>query len=376
MVLMKFLFWLFVFLSIYSYAIYPVVIYVWSKLARRQWKQGQATPSVSIIISVYNEEDVIAAKIRNALALDYPDDLLEIIVSSDGSTDGTNDIVAAVEDPRVVLHSFERLGKTACLNKVVPMAKGQIVLFTDANAMFPSDTVRKMVRHFADDRVGLVTGGTRYFSADGDKKDVTGLYAGLESWTKHCESLIDACVGADGAIFAVRKDLFVPLKGNDINDFIIPLNVIEQGFRVILDREANCHEPAAAEEQKAFRRQVRITNRTMWAIMRNLQFCNPKRFGVFAFFLISHKLLRFGVPVFLMVSGAINLILAGEHGIYLLTLLGYIAFPVLGLLSYKQIIHHKIGDICKFFLLTIAAQLMGMLRMMVGIEDKIWTPER
>jgi len=372
---MKLLFWFFVFLSVYSYAVYPLVIIVWSKLAQRRWKRDDGTPFVSIIISVYNEEQVIARKIENALALDYPAERMEIIISSDGSTDGTNDIVTAVQDPRVVLQRFERLGKTACLNKVVPTAKGEIVLFTDANAMFPADVLRKMIRNFGDAQVGLVTGGTRYFAAGGEK-EVTGVYAKLERWTKHYESLIDSCVGADGAIFAVRKNLFVPLKGNDINDFIIPLNVIEQGSRVILDADANCREPEAEGEKKAYRRQVRITNRTMWAIIRNLRFCNPKRFGVFSVFLISHKVLRFGVPFFLLISCAINFKLAGELGVYLITLLGYIAFPVLGLLSYKKVIDHKVGNICKIFLITVAAQMVGILRMMVGIEDKIWTPER
>jgi cellulose synthase/poly-beta-1,6-N-acetylglucosamine synthase-like glycosyltransferase len=370
----KFSFWLFALLSIYSYAIYPIVVYVWSVISHRTWRQADITPTLSLIISVYNEENVIAAKVRNALELDYPPDSLEIIVSSDGSTDGTHAIVAGIHDARVVLHRFDRLGKTACLNKVVPIAKGDIVLFTDANAMFPRDTLRKIVRNFSDPRVGLVTGGTRYFSADG-RKEVTGLYAKLESWTKFHESRIASCVGADGAIFAIRRGLFVPLKGNDINDFIIPLNVLEKGYRVVLDADANCSEPAD-DEKKAFRRQVRITNRTMWAIVRNLRFADPRRYGTFAFFLISHKILRFGVPLFFCAAGILNLFLVGAHAVYGVTLAAGLLFLGLGLLSYAGVIQSKPGRICEFLLITISAQMIGLLRVLAGIEDKIWTPQR
>jgi cellulose synthase/poly-beta-1,6-N-acetylglucosamine synthase-like glycosyltransferase len=371
---MEFLFWLFAFLTVYSYGVYPIVLYVWSVIRHRSWKQADIIPTVSLIISVYNEEEVIATKLRNALELEYPVDKLEIIVSSDGSNDGTDAIVAAFHDPRVVLHRFERLGKSACLNKVVPTAKGDIVLFTDANAMFPPDTLRRIVRNFGDPLVGLVTGGTRYYSTDG-QKEVTGLYARLERWTKIHESRIASCVGADGAIFAIRRELFEPLKGNDINDFIIPLVVIDKGLRAIQESQANCRE-AADDEKKAFRRQVRITNRTVWAIVRNLRFADPRRYGIFAFFLISHKILRFGVPVFFCAAGILNLFLAGAHAVYDITLAAGLLFLGVGLLSYAGLIQSKPGQICKLFLITFTAQMFGLLRMLAGIEDKIWTPQR
>lgn len=372
---MESLFWLFAFLSVYSYAIYPLIVFIWSKFGRRSWIQSDMTPSVSIIVSVYNEEAVIAEKIENALALDYAPENLEIIVSSDGSTDRTHQIVKSFDDPRVKLQAFPRMGKTACLNRVVPEAGGSIVLFTDANALFPADTLRKLVRNFSDERIGLVTGGTRYFSPDG-QREVTGLYARLERWTKRHESLVAACVGADGAIFAIRRQLFVALQGNDINDFIIPLNVIERGFRVVLDEDVNCREPASDDETQAFRRQVRITNRTMWAIVRNLRFVNPQRYGVFAYFLISHKLLRFGVPFFFAAAILINLALLGAGPVYVVAFLAFGTFIALGLLNHFGKVDYKIAAICKFFLITIAAQMLGVLRMLVGIEDKIWTPQR
>ena len=132
-------FFILLLLTIYSYALYPPILWFLQRIAYRPWKVSANTPSVSIVISVYNEERVIREKVKNALALEYPAELLEVIVSSDGSTDRTHDIVNEFKDPRVVLKCFGRLGKTECLNRVVPQAKGDIVLFTDANAIFPTD---------------------------------------------------------------------------------------------------------------------------------------------------------------------------------------------------------------------------------------------
>ena len=280
---MEIVFILLLVFSIYSYALYPPILWGLQKIVCRPWRKGDQAFSVSLIISVYNEESVIRAKIENALELDYPQELLEIIVSSDGSTDGTHDIVAQFKDPRVVLKSFERLGKTECLNRVVPVARGDIILFTDANSMFPKNLLNNLSRNFIDPDVGLVTGWTRYVKVGGGE-EVTGIYSKLEKITKHWESMVSSCVGADGAVFAIRKELYKPLAADDINDFIIPLNVVRQEKRVVLDPEVFCHEEATDSDQKAFRRQVRITTRTLWAIRRNLTFLNFKTHGFFAFF--------------------------------------------------------------------------------------------
>ena len=160
---MEVTFWVLLFLTIYSYAVYPLILYGVSRVLHRNWHQQNIEPSVSVIISVYNEEAVIREKLSNALALDYPGELLEIVVSSDGSTDRTNEIVSEISDPRLVLKAFtDRLGKTACLNRVVPEARGEIVIFTDANSIFPQDLVRSVVGNFADKDIGLVTGWTKY----------------------------------------------------------------------------------------------------------------------------------------------------------------------------------------------------------------------
>ena len=173
---MAIVFFIFLLLSVYSYAFFPLLLWILKGVLARPWKQGPAIYSVSIIISVHNEEKVIQAKIENALALDYPGDLLEIIVSSDGSTDNTHEIASRFKDSGVIVKTFDRLGKTECLNRTIGHAKGEIILFTDANSIFPPDLLKNIAGNFVDPDIGLVTGWTKYLKADGGQ-DVTGIYA-------------------------------------------------------------------------------------------------------------------------------------------------------------------------------------------------------
>jgi cellulose synthase/poly-beta-1,6-N-acetylglucosamine synthase-like glycosyltransferase len=297
-------------------------------------------------------------------------------VSSDGSTDRTNDIVSGIEDSRLVLRAFsERSGKTACLNRVVPHAKGDVVLFTDANSMLPSDLLVKLIRNFASPDVGVVTGWTKYRSHEGED-ETTGVYSKLEMWTKHAESLISSCVGADGAIFAIRKPLYRPLEEHDINDFVIPLHVIRQGKRMVMDPEVFCYEEPSEEAGKEYRRQVRITTRTLGAISRNLEFMHPLRFGSFSLFLVSHKIVRFLVPFFLIGTFVTNLFLLNKSIFYIVTLSGQIVILLMGLFSIIGIYNGRLASVIKFFLITVSAQFVGWFRMLLGTSDTIWTPQR
>lgn len=373
---MELLFFIALLLTLYPYAIYPLLVIAWSKQSGRTWGKEHITPPVSVIISVYNEEEVIREKIENALSLDYPTDLFEVIVVSDGSTDRTNQIVTSIIDHRLVLRTYpERNGKTACLNQVVPDAKGDILIFTDANSMFPSDAILKLARNFFDDRIGLVTGWTKYRKAGGEE-ETTGLYARLEKVTKYGESLISSCVGADGAVFAMRKELYRPLKDYDINDFVIPLNVIGQGKRVVLDPEVYCVEKPSEGEVKEFRRQVRITNRTIGAIWRNVGFLNPVAHGTFSFFLFSHKIIRFLVPFFFLGTFCSGLFLSGESTIYAGFAIVQAFFIVIGIFGIYEYLHGRFVQLCSFILLTIYAQLVGWMRWATGKSDVIWKPER
>jgi len=346
------------------------------KISYSPWKQGEYTPKVTIIISAYNEEKDIEEKVNNSLQLDYPLHKLEVIVSSDGSTDQTNNIVAGIHDERLILKKFEgRLGKTACLNKVIPEAKGEIIVFTDANSMFAPEMLKLLVKNFHDFQIGAVSGWTKYFSPESGE-ETTSLYALLEKKTKLDESAVSSCVGADGAIFAIRKELYIPLGANDINDFIIPLNVVRKGKRVILDKDIYCVEETTKGTQNIFKRQVRITTRTAWAIRRNIELLNIFKFKSFSLFLLSHKVIRLLTPFILLFTLILNLMILKLSTFYLITLSGQALFWLLGLIGLLGVTRVRLISICKFFIITFAAQLIGCLRMMAGIEDIMWTPKR
>ena len=370
------IFFILLLLCLYPYLLFPMVVLAWAQTAGRGLRPGAGQPRFSIIISVYNEEKVIREKIANTLQLNYPEELLEILVVSDGSTDGTNAIVRSFGNSRVNLAAFtERQGKTACLNLSVPDARGDIVLFTDANSMFPRDLLEKMAAAFADPDIGLVTGWTKYRKPGGTGETV-GLYARLEMMTKKAESAISSCVGADGAVFAMRKDLYQPLEERDINDFVIPLQVIAQGRRVVLDPAVYCIEQPGDSEAKEYRRQVRITNRTLGAIGRNLQFLNPTRYGSFSFFLISHKVIRFLIPFTFLGVLVTALLLSATSFLYGGFAVAQLFFVGIGIAGLFGLLTGRLPQLCSFFLLTITAQLVGWLRWISGKADVMWKPAR
>lgn len=325
---MSTLFYVLLALSIYSYVIYPLLLILLKPFFDLEIRRGDETCSVTIIISAHNEAEIIGKKIENSLALEYPDSELEIIVVSDGSTDGTDEIVSQFAGRNVVLISSEiRRGKTAGLNSALTMANGEIVIFTDADSMFPLDTVKKFSEFFNDNSIGLVTGSTSYLS-QGPEGLVrsTGIYTKLEKLVKQLETLSGSCVGADGAIFAIRKSLYMPLRDDDINDLVIPLNVIRSGKRVVLREDLICEEPPSADEKSAFLRQARISNRTLRALFRHLDLLNFLKFKNFSFKLISHKHIRLSTPLFMLTLIPLNIYLLGMGNQFVLFMIAQIIF--------------------------------------------------
>ena len=329
------LFWFSVFFVFYAYPGYPLLLWMISRLKGQgtELKNGQQQnkwQKVSLLISVYNEEAVIEQKIVNSLLLDYPKDLLEIIVISDDSTDKTREIVERYAGKGIILRHYEgRIGKTACLNVTVPLATGEIIVFSDANSEYDRNSLREMMKPFKDPKIGLVSGWTKYTAGrDDDAAGSLGMYARLELLTKTYESMIGSCVGADGAIFAIRKELYSPLKAYDINDFVIPLSIVQQGFRGILEEKAFCFETTAGSAKGEFHRQVRITNRTIRAIVNNSTLLDPWKFGIFSFELFSHKICRFLVPLFLIMLFVSGLSLSSRNTFYLTAFIGQILFYV------------------------------------------------
>jgi cellulose synthase/poly-beta-1,6-N-acetylglucosamine synthase-like glycosyltransferase len=378
-------FWLGPLLVLYVYVAFPVVM---SQLARRHRRNSAGrkpevpvTP-VTVIVPAYNEERNIGARLRNVLVSDYPPELLDIIVVSDASTDGTNDIARSFEADGVRLIVQEaRSGKTAGLNRAVRIARGDIVVFTDANAAYPATTIRMLVDYFGDSNVGLVSGYTKYtVNEAGEVAEATNAYTSLERTIKRAESRWGCCVGADGAIFAMRRSLYRTLQDDDINDLVLPLSVIDQGFHCVLADDVHCSENAGPNVVSEFRRQSRITNRSLRAIWRRAHLLDPFRFPAFSFFLFSHKVLRFVTPVFLCISALVLLALASQDNLYLA-----IAMSVLIMLAFFATANWRLSRsaswlrpvrLVNVFLTMNLAMLHGWWKFFTGHTDVTWQHDR
>lgn len=374
--------------TLYAYVGFPAVAALLGAVcprARAVIERRRERRDVTVIISAYNEEKGLAAKIRNVFDTDYPRDRLDVLVVSDASTDGTNDIARSFEDEGVrLLVQPARHGKSIGLNHAMAVARGDIVVFTDANASFTRETIPKLVRYFTDPAVGLVTGYTRYVTrGSGDVAKVTNLYTALERAIKTAESRWGCCVGADGAVFAMRRRLFQPLRHDDINDFVIPLDVIMQGRECVFAVDASCAEPTGESVGSEFRRQARITNRTLRALWRRVGLLNLFRFGLFSFFLFSHKVIRFIVPVLLTLSAIalamlialtlpgwaaidIAIVAALELAIRLVSTRGARSWAIFGRLI-------RMGSIA---IMMHVAALQGWWHFLTGRRDVVWQHDR
>ena len=292
-------FWFFTVVVIYPYLIYPLLMKVltdyfpYKSVAAVKFKEW---PTLSFIISAHNESRVIAKKLTNTLALSYPHDSLEIIVVSDASEDCTDDIVRAIgkSDDRIkLIRQEEQKGKSSGLNLALMEAKGEVVVFSDANAIYKDDALYELTQPFADPEVGYVVGSARYFESGGNEaKESEGLYWRLELWLKEKESIFYSVVGGDGAIYAIRQALFTELQQDDINDFVNPLQIISYGYRGVFNPNAICFEHSADDFKQEFSRKRRIVNRTWRAVIRYFSWLSLTKHARYIFMLISHKLLR------------------------------------------------------------------------------------
>ena len=379
---MEFLFWFSALVLLYVYIGYPVVLSLLARqFPRRDGLTGQISPSVTLLVSAYNERSVIRAKVENSLALDYPAGLLEIVVVSDCSDDGTDEIVSsyAMRGVRLVRQS-QRFGKTAGLNLGVAQSKGQIIVFSDANAMYEPDAVLQLTRHFSVPQVGYVVGNARYTKkADqAASADSEGLYWKLETWLKQKESEFGSVVGGDGAIYAIRRELFSPLLPTDINDFLNPLQIAARNYRGVYEPSAVCYEEAADSFEKEFQRKVRIISRSLNAIRREprvvLPWVQPRHW----FALVSHKMLRWFAPVFLLLSLATSSVLSVSP-FYRLALLLQLLFYALAAVGWRletSVKTSKLFYLPYYFCLVNGASLVGICRFLTGGLSPTWRTVR
>jgi cellulose synthase/poly-beta-1,6-N-acetylglucosamine synthase-like glycosyltransferase len=290
----------------YTYLGFPLLVIARGRLQSRPHRSGEVTPSVTVVIAARNEVAAIAGRLENLLSLDYPTDRLEVVIASDGSEDGTDDVVRSYRARGVQLVARPRCGKAAALNAAVAAASGEIIVFSDANSRYAPDALRALVRPFADDRVGGVAGDQRYSSHD----DVTGVAAGergywsFDRMLKEAESRAGSTISATGAIYAIRRALFRPVPEGVTDDFVTSIAVIAQGYRLVFAPDAIAFEPVASTGEVEFGRKVRIMTRGLRGVFVMRELLNPRRYGFYAVQLLSHKVLR-RLMVFPLVAVAI-----------------------------------------------------------------------
>lgn len=378
---MEVIFWLSVAAVGYAYIGYPLLLTLISKIKPRPVRSQEWTPSVSVIIAAYNEERDLAAKLENSLALDYPKSQLEIIVTSDCSTDRTDDIARSFAPRGVRLHrQEERHGKTAAQNAAVAQARGEIVVFSDATTHYRPDVVRLMVPAFADKSVGCVTGRVIYQDVkDSSVGTGTQSYWNYEFFLKKHESNVCSLIGVCGCMYAVRKSAYVPLYNDACSDFIIATTMVEQGLRAVYVPEAVCLEEPNRQAKKELAARVRIISQTFSDLWRNRGMLNPFRSGFYAIQLWSHKVMRYIVPVFLIVMFVTSAFLASRNLFFAVLFVGQLAFYLAALVSAvleRFGVTIRLLALPQYFVITNLASLIAFVKFLSGETYTKWEPSR
>lgn len=369
-------------LLLYNYLIYPavVILLAWRRagepVTERDAADSSLLPSVTLIIAAYNEERVIEAKIRNSLETDYPRERLHILVVSDGSTDATPQIVQRFRNEGVQsLHEPARRGKTAALNRAVARATSEIVIFSDANNMFERNALRELVRHFSDPRVGGVCGLKQiYDSPERESSQGDSLYWRYESTIKESESRLGSITNADGEIFAVRRDLYEPVDDTVINDDAeITLLLARKGYRVLYERHAVSYEHASIRIEDDFHVKVRMVSGGFQTVARHWAFLLLPR-SWFAFSFVSHKLLRWLAPGFMILIAVSSLWLISQPFFFGMVMLQgiFYSLALIGWLGRDGTGRSAVFYIPFYLCAMNLAALLGLWRFLTGSQTTQW----
>jgi cellulose synthase/poly-beta-1,6-N-acetylglucosamine synthase-like glycosyltransferase len=375
------LFWLCCVLLVYIYILYPLFVRILAKQFGSPVLRGSASPAVTIIVTAYNEQACIRSKLDNLSALNYPAELVDILVVSDGSSDATEEIAATYNPARVrVLRVEGRRGKTACQNAAATAAAAEILVFTDATTQVHSDALRSLVENFADPSVGCVGGCLQYIS---DFKNMTGhggeAYWSYEMRLRANESLLSSMTGVSGCLYAVRRSAYRAMEPDLISDFVIAMKMAEQGLRTVLAPDAVCLETTLSSSGHELAMRVRVVVRSLNALIRGRRFLNPFAYPCFAWQLWSHKVLRYASPLLWLCMLAANIILASQTPYYLIPLAAQCVLIAAGTAGFLlQGSQRNLGILGRpyYLLLTNAASLIATLRYLRGERMVIWTPIR
>jgi len=366
----------------YTYVLFPGLVLARARLRPRPHRAAGTTPAVSVVIAARNEADDIGAKLENVLSLDYPEACRQIVVASDGSDDGTDEVVRGYEDRGVRLLQRPREGKAPALNAAVAAATGEILVFTDANSMFAPDALRAIVSPFADPAAGGVAGDQRYLSADVADSIAAGelQYWDLDRILKEAESRAGNVISATGAIYAIRRELFDTVPDGVTDDFVTSTGVIARGYRLVFAPTAVAYEPVAETGALEFDRKVRVITRGLRSVLVRRALLNPFRHGFYAVQLLSHKVLRRMMVFPLMVIAVTSPLLWRRGRLYraatVIQLVLYGAGATGALFAGRPIARRKPFVVATFFCFVNLASLQAVWNLVRGHRIDRWEPRR
>ena len=378
------IFWLAVALLAATYAGMPLLTILRGRFRQRPYLTADITPPVSVIIAAHNEEAVIGERIENLLALDYPPDALEIVIASDGSTDGTDAIVARYADRGVRLVAPGRVGKGAALEAAVTASSNDILVFSDANSQYAPGAIRALVRPFADPAVGGVAGNQVYLpkgQADGDATELGERgYWDFDRLLKRSQSAAGSITNGTGAIYAIRHEHFGPIPEGITDDMLDTMRVVDEGRRLVFAEDALAFEPVAPSTELEFRRKVRIMTRSFRCLLLLRRVFDPRRTGWYALQVFWHKVMLRTAALPLIALAVVSPTLWRDGPIYQLATIGQAAcygLAVAGIaLVGRPIGRHPLLAIPAYFTLVNLASLRALLNLVRGRRIDRWIPER
>jgi cellulose synthase/poly-beta-1,6-N-acetylglucosamine synthase-like glycosyltransferase len=371
-------FWLAMFLIFWTYFGYFLLLWILSFFYSRGSKKDEFTPRVSLIIAAHNEEKRIREKLENSMSLSYPKGKLEIIVVSDASNDRTEEIVGSFKEKGIQsISTAERKGKHYAQKRGIEMATGEIMVLTDASTFLQGDAIQKIVRNFSDASIGCVSGRDRVRSS-GSRLQGEGFYVRYEMELRALESRLGSLVGASGSFYAVRKSLCQRWYSEFASDFYLPIISYMSGYRTVLEPEAIGYYEVLKDPQKEFQRKVRTVVRGLEVLFKFKGIMNPFKYGTYSFQMISHKLSRWLVPIYLIFLFGLNLLLL-DRGIFFRMLF---VFQVLFyLLASTAFLVRRLQDIMLFkipffFIVVNLSILVAWYNFLIGKRFVIWEPSK
>lgn len=376
--------WFSIALVVYAYLGYGVLLLVIIRLKRLFMGQIKALapiePFVTVIVPCYNEQDIIADKIANTLAVDYPKEKMEIIFISDGSTDETAQRIAEQAGIKG-MHEAARKGKAHAMNRAVREAQHPIIIFTDANTRLNTSVIKEMVKHYADPLVGAVSGEKRLYTGDKENASAAGegIYWKYESLLKRWDAELMTIVGAAGELFSVKKELYTELEEDTIlDDFMQTLRIAGQGYRVAYEPQAYALETASVSVKEELKRKIRICAGGWQSMVRLAALLNIFRYPVLSFQYISHRVLRWSLaPICLILAFVCNALLAtGENqsfywALFMLQCLFY-SMALLGWYLENRQLKVRILFVPYYFFIMNYAVIAGFFRYINGKQSAAW----